>query len=46
MNGHIMHRFVAGRSSFTNLSHNQHRSSGWGEAPLAGGGLDFRSAAR
>jgi hypothetical protein len=35
MNGHIMHRFAAGRSSFTNLSHHQHRSSGGGEAPLA-----------
>jgi hypothetical protein len=35
MNGHILHRFAAGRSPFQLTSANhRHASSGWGEAPL------------
>ena len=40
MNGHIMHRFVVGRSPFQLTSANlRHASSGWGEAPLAYGAV-------
>src|SRR5689334_4238878 len=42
MNGHILHRFAAGRSPFQLTSANhRHASSGWGEAPLAGDRQDL-----
>ncbi len=37
MNGHIVTPFRRRPGLFRYVSHRQHASSGWGEAPLAGG---------